>query len=51
MTVEEYELAKSMWMSKEYTKDINRPTGLSNNWTWYLKKEREFKKLIEHNRY
>lgn len=39
MTFEEF-------IKQEYAKEPQKPNGMIGTWGWYLKKEREYKKLM-----
>jgi hypothetical protein len=47
MTKEEYETARDAYFKEEYVKEPQKPNGMFGHWGWYLKKEREFKQLLE----
>jgi hypothetical protein len=47
MTKEEYIKARDVFMKEQYNKEPQKPNGMFGHWGWYLKKEREFKKLLE----
>lgn len=38
---------KAEWIAEQYLKEQLKPSGLAGNWSWRLKKEREYKALLE----
>lgn len=44
---EEYKKKRDAWIKEQYLNETIKPSGMCGNWSYRLKKEREYDKLME----
>lgn len=44
---EEYKNRENAWIKEQYLSETTKPSGMCGNWSYRLKKEREFATLMK----